>query len=234
MATPVELPKLGNTVEECIIAKWLKKKGDALSAGDIVVEIETDKATFEVAAPVDGTLLETFFHEGALAPVFANLFVIGESGESVESFRPPVGRAPGPAGGPPAASVAQPKNAGEGAGSGPGGPPHNGNLTPRARRFAEEHKVYASSFAGSGPGGRVLEEDVRRAYYSPPSAPPAPSVPRATTIREKIARRMRESLASTAQYTLNTSANATGLLTLRSKIKASINDLVTFCTIEAL
>ena len=84
MATPVEAPKLGNTVEECLVAKWRKQKGDAVSAGDVVVEIETDKATFEVAAPVGGTLLETFFAEGALVPVFTNLFVIGEPGESVE------------------------------------------------------------------------------------------------------------------------------------------------------
>ena len=88
MATPVEAPKLGNTVEECLVAKWLKRKGDSVSAGETVVEIETDKATFEVAAPVGGTVLETFFAEGALAPVFTNLFVIGEPGENVEAFRP--------------------------------------------------------------------------------------------------------------------------------------------------
>jgi len=61
MATPVEAPKLGNTVEECLVAKWLKRKGDPVSAGETVVEIETDKATFEVVAPVAGTLIETFF-----------------------------------------------------------------------------------------------------------------------------------------------------------------------------
>ena len=88
MANPVEVPKLGNTVEECLIAKWRKHKGERVSAGDVVAEIETDKATFEVTAPVDGTVLETFFDEGALVPVFTNLFVIGEAGESVDAFRP--------------------------------------------------------------------------------------------------------------------------------------------------
>ena len=83
MATAVEVPKLGNTVEECLIAKWRKHKGDRVSAGEVVAEIETDKATFEVTAPVDGTLLETFFEEGTLVPVFTNLFVIGEAGENV-------------------------------------------------------------------------------------------------------------------------------------------------------
>jgi pyruvate/2-oxoglutarate dehydrogenase complex dihydrolipoamide acyltransferase (E2) component len=88
MATPVEVPKLGNTVEECIIARWCKKKGDPVNAGDVVAEIETDKATFEVTAPVNGTLIETFYDEGALAPVFTNLFVIGDPTESPTSFRP--------------------------------------------------------------------------------------------------------------------------------------------------
>ena len=73
MATPVEVPKLGNTVEECIVARWCKRKGDAVLAGDVIAEIETDKATFEVTAPVNGTLIATFFDEGALAPVFTRL-----------------------------------------------------------------------------------------------------------------------------------------------------------------
>src|SRR5271157_2084416 len=88
MAIPVEVPKLGNTVEECLIAKWRKHKGEQVSAGEVVVEIETDKASFEVTAPAGGTLLETFFDEGALVPVFTNLFVIGEAGENVDAFRP--------------------------------------------------------------------------------------------------------------------------------------------------
>src|SRR5215472_7701171 len=84
MPTLVEVPKLGNTVEECIVARWCKRPGDKVSEGDIVAEIETDKATFEVAAPVTGTLIATYYDEGALAPVFTSLFVIGEPGESVE------------------------------------------------------------------------------------------------------------------------------------------------------
>jgi len=67
MATPVKIPKPGNTVEECIVTPWMKHKGDPVASGDLVVEIETDKATFEISAPVGSTLLETFFEEGALA-----------------------------------------------------------------------------------------------------------------------------------------------------------------------
>src|SRR3954466_1795307 len=88
MATPVEAPKLGNSVEECLISRWVKRKGEAVSAGDVVAEIETDKATFEVTLPVDGVLLDSFFDEGALVPVFTNIFVVGAPGGSAEKCRP--------------------------------------------------------------------------------------------------------------------------------------------------
>src|SRR4051795_39019 len=82
MPTPVEVPKLGNTVEECLIARWAKHNGDTVAAGDLVCEIETDKATFEVTAPVDGTILEILFDEGAYVPVFTTIFTIGEANEA--------------------------------------------------------------------------------------------------------------------------------------------------------
>src|SRR5215469_7151281 len=89
MAISVEVPKLGNTVEECIVSRWCKWPGELVAAGDVVAEIETDKATFEVTAPSAGTLLEQFFEEGGVAPVFARLFVIGEPGEIVSGATTP-------------------------------------------------------------------------------------------------------------------------------------------------
>ena len=269
MAIAVEVPKLGNTVEECLIAKWCKRKGERVSIGEVVAEIETDKATFEVTAPVDGTLLETFFDEGALVPVFTNLFVLGEPGESADAFRPqgaahPVAATATDA---VAAAPAAPKAERETARPVPAAPA--GSFSPRARRFAGEHGFHPAAVTGSGPGGRVLEEDLRKLYHSTPrvsslakkqieegmevggegsgtagmvlSSDLVPPATRISGIREKIARRMRESLTNTAQYTLTTSANAGGLLLVRAKVKASkgvadinINDLVTFCTIQAL
>lgn len=288
MATPIEVPKLGNTVEECILTKWHRKKGDPVSAGDDIADIETDKATFEITAPVDGTILELFFEEGALVPVFTNVCVIGNAGESVEAFRPQATAANGPAA---PAHVAQPRvepraeplvhqrapapelrvpnsipsPARSGALS--------GALSPRARRFAEEHSFHPASVPGSGPDGRVLEEDLRKLYYSSPRVSAAARAhirdgaevkaevkgdgsgtggmvlssdlgapgTRVSNMRDRIARRMRESLSTTAQYTLNATAGAGGLLAVRAKVKAmqgaadiNINDLVVFCTIKAL
>jgi pyruvate dehydrogenase E2 component (dihydrolipoamide acetyltransferase) len=478
MATPVEVPKLGNSVEECIIGRWVKRVGDALAAGDVVVEIETDKTTFEVTAPVGGKLLATFFEEGAVVPVFTNFFVVGDAGEDADAFRPQAAGAvatatagavvPAPAAvsgavvpaavaaigtvarrgdagedadasraaptatavaagpaavaaGPAAAAVGTAAHVGDTGGNadasraapaaaavaavstvahrgdaggnaeasraaptvaaglvaatvstaarrgdaggnaeasraapttaaGPVGPvaatpgstaAHVGDtggnadasraaptvaaglvattvstaarrgdtggnaeasraatavgtaartgdaggnaeasraaptaaavaagpvaatvstaarrgdaggnaeasraattvstaarMSPRARRFAEVHDFHPAAAIGSGPSGRILEEDLRKLFEARPKSAPR------SRLRETIARRMRESLATTAQYTMNASADAAGLLMLRARIKASvgaadinINHLVTFCTIRAL
>jgi len=282
MAVAVEMPKLGNTVEECLIAKWVKREGQAVSAGETVVEIETDKTSFEVTAPVDGTVLATFFEQGALVPVFTTLFVIGNPGESGEAFRPQSkGSTPatnGPGAQTPNAGDANPGNRSVVRAIGDASLPHSAApLSPRAQRFAEEHKFHPQAVSGSGPGGRVLEADLRALYHSSTKVSGAASrrmqsggeaplegsgiggmilgadlgvdlasdrdapEARISGVREKIARRMRESLASTAQYTLHSSADAGGLLLLRARIKASsagpdinINDLVTFCVVRAL
>ncbi len=295
------MPKLGNTVEQCLLVAWHKHKGDAVCAGEVLAEMETDKATFDLTAPRDGTLLEVFFDDGATVPVFTNVCVIGEPGEAIEGYRPQppvpsvtagtpviagIGNAPAAAaqmgtaaaspapgggadrtsamtqsnGGPPATQPATPA---------PSIPVPVGQMSPRARRFAAEHGFQPPTQPGSGPGGRILERDVRaRLLSAPPTTRAARSlinsgyelrgpgsgvggmiraddlVPppvRFSGMRERIAQRMGESLASTAQYTLHASADATELLALRREIKAlpgapdiTVNHLVAFCAIRAV
>jgi len=205
MATAVQVPQFGNTVEQCIVTRWFTRKGSSVSAGDVIAEIETDKTTFEINAPVDGTVLETFYEEGAVVPVFANLCVIGTEGESAET-----------------------------SGSRAGLPPPIANVSPRARRLAELHGIDSAAITGSGPNGRVIERDVRVLYDRADRRRPATPGARAT-----IARRLRESLASTAQYTMHAAATATGLLAFRAQLKSTavdinINHLVSYCTVRAL
>ncbi len=262
MAIPIQMPQPGNTVEECLLVSWTRKKGERVSAGEVIAEIETDKAAFEVEAPADGVLLETFFEEGALVPVFTNICVVGEPGEDVEGFRPSPVTAPAPERRPePTAREAAPEP--------PPAAPAGGAtvLSPRARQFAAEHDFFPEVVSGSGPGGRVLEADLRDLYERSPRVSPLaremmkegyrargagsginqmivsrdlsePPV-RLSRLRQTIARRMRESLAGAAQYTLHASADATGLLRLRAALKAAgepvnINDLVTYCTVVTL
>lgn len=88
MATPVIMPKQGQTVESCIITKWHKKKGDKVEVGDLLFSYETDKASFDEEAKVSGVLLDIFFEEGEEVPVLTNVCVIGEPGEDVLKFNP--------------------------------------------------------------------------------------------------------------------------------------------------
>jgi len=262
------MPKLGNTVEECLLAKWTRRKGDRVSEGDIIAEIETDKATFEVPAPASGAMLETFFEEGALVPVFANICVIGEPGESTGEFAPKSRAAA--SNGSASVAPAEPdpelqRGREQAVHVAPGAV--SGLASPRARRFAAQRGIDIGGISGSGPGGRVLEQDLREAYYSAPRASglarrrmaegyeraanatgmngmfvaadlgePGIALPR---MRETIARRMRESLSTTAQYTLTSSAGAAGLLAIRRREKTrrpdvTINALVLFAAIRAL
>jgi pyruvate dehydrogenase E2 component (dihydrolipoamide acetyltransferase) len=86
MATVVIMPKQGQSVESCIITEWNKKKGDKVTKGEILFSYETDKASFEEEAPVDGVLLELFFQEGDDVPVLTNVCVIGAEGEAIDAL----------------------------------------------------------------------------------------------------------------------------------------------------
>lgn len=274
MATTVEMPKLGNTVQECLLSAWLRHKGDSVAAGDIIAEVETDKASFEIVAPADGILLDTYVDEGAIVPVFTTICAIGAAGEDVAGL----GAAPGaqqargedgdvsarPLGDVPELNQAQATAAQQRADSG-----SSASLSPRARRYARDHSLSQRPAAGSGPGGRILEADLRDLYYTLPRASEtaaqemagghlaggagsgiggmiragdldAPEAP-ISSVRRRIADRLRESVNSTAQYTLNGSANAGGLLAVRRHLKSdsatagiTVNHLVAFATIRAL
>ena len=285
MATSVEMPKPGNTVEECELTAWLKHKGDPVTAGDVIAEVETDKATFEVTAPADGIMLDAFFDEGALVPVYTPICVIGAPGESGEGYRPsgdgeaaprttaPAGgtrAAPDIAGAPGPARVAPVAVPGRSAAAA-----EQAAFSPRARRFARDHDIQARPTTGSGPRGRIIEPDLRALSDAVPDSYPVPRAPGTareelepgslaagagqgtgsvlpagdhdapaaalSPVRQRIAQRMRESLNCTAQYTLNGSANAGGLLAVRRVMKASpataaitISDLVAFCVVRSL
>jgi len=88
MATPVIMPKQGQTVESCIITKWHKRKGEKVEVGDLLFSYETDKASFDEEAKVSGILLDIFFEEGEEVPVLTNVAVIGQENESADIFNP--------------------------------------------------------------------------------------------------------------------------------------------------
>jgi len=103
MATPVILPRQGQSVETCAIIGWRKRIGDAVTAGEVLCEVETDKASFEIEAPADGTLLAIYYEAGSQVPVLETIAAIGKPGEKAPQ---PVARTAAVAGAPAPAAVA--------------------------------------------------------------------------------------------------------------------------------
>ena len=159
------MPKQGQSVESCIVTEFKKKVGDKVSKGEILFSYETDKATFEEEAQVEGTVLAVFFKDGDEIPVLTNVMVIGNEGESFAEFAPS-GAAPAAAEAPAAAAPAAAPAAAEApvAAAAPAGPVVAGApVSPRARKLAAEKGVDTTQVAGSGPYGRIIERDVQAA-----------------------------------------------------------------------
>ncbi|PWD98479.1 dihydrolipoamide acetyltransferase family protein [Marinilabilia rubra] len=176
MATPIIMPKQGQSVESCIITEWYKKKGDKVSPGDTLFSYETDKASFEEEATVEGTLLEIFFKDGDEVPVLTNVAVVGEEGEDAGSFAPD-GNAEGAAS-EDFSSEVPPKEVEETkAESKTDSVPHkltgelsgkSSGISPRARNRAEKEGVSTKDIKGSGPKGRIIDRDVLAVQNSRP------------------------------------------------------------------
>ena len=161
MATPIIMPRQGNTVESCIITKWNKKVGDPVAVGDVLFAYETDKAAFEEEAKEAGTVLQIFFEEGDDVPCLTNVMVIGNPGESFAEFAPSAeGAAPAEAA--PVAEAAAPEKAE--AEEIAEAPVVIGEMkiSPRARALAEKSGADLSKVVPTGPDGRVIARDVQK------------------------------------------------------------------------
>ena len=165
MASAVILPAFGNSAESAIIARWLKQPGDRVEADEPLCEIETDKATVEVASPAAGVMLERFYGEGEGVPVQTVIAAIGEPGEDVAQLRP------GGVGPTAVAAPTVPPNAAGRVSARINETPPVG-ISPRARGLAERHGLAPASLTGSGPGGRVIERDIQAAIRAQPRMTP--------------------------------------------------------------
>jgi len=166
MVSEVILPRQGQSVETCLILEWKVRVGEKVRQGESLCEVETDKAVFDIEAPRDGTLLKVYHQEGEDVPVLSRLALLGEPGEDIaaweqaalpESAAGPTRTAtqPGPAAQPAPADAALPAPA-------PAPRVPGAGISPRARRLAARLGIDAAALAGSGPGGRVIERDIRR------------------------------------------------------------------------
>ena len=199
MAIPVEMPKMSDTMEEGVLVAWLAEEGASVSAGDVIAQVETDKATMDLEVYDDGVLLKRVVGEGESVPIGALIAVLGAEGESPDAILGQYGgdgasaEAAPPAGGEPVPSV-QPVG-GDGASAStpapasPAGDPGSESgagsgrvkASPLARRMAEEGGIDLAAIQGSGPDGRVVKRDVEAALEGSAPAPAPSAAPKEVT-----------------------------------------------------
>jgi pyruvate dehydrogenase E2 component (dihydrolipoamide acetyltransferase) len=192
------------------IVRWLKQEGDEVTQGEPLVEVEAAKVTSEVEAEVSGVLARILVAEGETVPVRTRLCVIDAAGEVRASpATPPKPAVPatGTAPSPEASTSMQ--------------------VIPAARKLAKEHGIDLGQVRGSGPGGRITVEDVQRMIsvpahptpsISPASSPTGQTIP-LTGMRGTIARRMQQSLQTSAQVTLISEVDVSALVQVREELK---------------
>ena len=159
MATPIIMPRQGQSVESCIITAWNKKVGDAVEKGDILFSYETDKSSFDEAAPESGKILAIFREEGDDVPCLETVCVIGQDGEDFSAFIPAGEDAPAEA-----AKVEEaPAAAVQAAEAAPVAPATaiSGAISPRAKNLAEKTGADLLKATPTGPNGRIIERDVQ-------------------------------------------------------------------------
>jgi pyruvate dehydrogenase E2 component (dihydrolipoamide acetyltransferase) len=175
MTTNILMPALSPTMTEGTLARWLKKEGETVKAGDVIAEIETDKATMEVEAVDEGVLGKILVADGTVGvKVNEPIAVLVEAGEAVPAAGAAKAAPPPPKAEPPPAPVAKAAPAPNG--HAPNGTAHAGErlfVSPLARRMAEQAGIDLSGLKGTGPNGRIVKADIEAAHKGQPAVAPA-------------------------------------------------------------
>lgn len=250
MPIAVEMPKMTDTMQEGQLVAWLVEEGATIAAGDVIAQVETDKATMDVEAYDDGVLLRRVAQEGDSLPIGGLIAVLGERGESADAI---LGQyAQGAESEAPKEQEAEPEDAAQQAA--PEG--RSVRSSPLARRMATEHGLDMAELAGSGPEGRIIKRDVEaaleRAREGAKKRAPAPrpirrlagtrgfETVRISNMRRTIARRLAQSKFTSPHFYLTVDVAMERVVEARTHlnevapVKISYNDLVTKAAAAAL
>jgi pyruvate dehydrogenase E2 component (dihydrolipoamide acetyltransferase) len=260
MAEIIYMPKLSDTMTEGVVAEWTKKVGDKVASGELLAEIETDKATMEFESFYDGVLLHIGVEKGKTAPVNAILAIIGEAGEDisalianagsaapvVEAAKEEVKSTPAPVAEVKTAPapVASPAAVAPSANS-------NGRViaSPLAKKLAEEKGVDISTVAGTGEAGRIVKRDVdhyvpytpaQRSFSAAPVGQESFTDVTISQMRKTIARRLAESKFTAPHFYLTMDIDMDNAIKSRKSlnaiegVKVSFNDMVVKAVAMAL
>jgi pyruvate dehydrogenase E2 component (dihydrolipoamide acetyltransferase) len=258
MAEIVYMPKLSDTMTEGVVATWNKNVGDTVKAGEVLAEIETDKATMEFESFYDGVLLHIGVEKGKTAPVNAILAIIGDTGEDVsalianagsapvvEAVKEEVKAAPAP--------VAEVKATPTPVSTPAAVPSSNANgrviASPLAKKLAEEKGVDISTVAGTGEAGRIVKRDVdhyvpytpaQRSFSAAPAGEESFTDVTISQMRKTIARRLAESKFTAPHFYLTMDIDMDNAIKSRKSlnaiegVKVSFNDMVVKAVAMAL
>jgi pyruvate dehydrogenase E2 component (dihydrolipoamide acetyltransferase) len=248
MAAVIYMPKLSDTMTEGVVAEWNKNIGDEVSEGEVLAEIETDKATMEFESFFDGVLLHIGVEKGQAAPVNSLLAIIGEKGEDVEKIlaeaqsaapkeevkeEAPAAATPAPTPSPapvaaPAAAVPPPAPAP----AQPAAVESNGRVfaSPLAKKMAEERGIDLSNVNGTGENGRIVKRDIDHYVPYVPAAAPVAARPAhvgvetftdepVSQMRKTIAKRLAESKFTAPHFYLTISLDMDKAIDLRTQLK---------------
>ena len=239
MATNVVMPQMGYDMREGTVVRWYKQEGETINRGEVIADIETDKATVEFEAYTGGVLGRIVAAEGVAVPVGNLIAIITEPGEAVPepAVVPPAAAEPAPAPTPETvAAVAPPAAA----------PPADGQVraSPIARRLARERGIDLSLLTGTGPNGRVVEQDVLDYQPAAETAPapaaasavaaPADSRIELSRMRQTIARVTADSKSTTPHFYVTAEIDMGKAMALRRDVndaaapenRVSVNDLM--------
>jgi len=238
MAEIIDMPKLSDTMSVGTLVKWNIQEGQTVAFGDILGEVETDKATMELSCTVPGTILKIYAPAGSQLPVGAPICAIGKKGEAAPA---PGQAAPAPKAAAPAipestsipcippapAASAAPATQSDG---------NRAKVSPYAKRMAAQAAINAGSLAGSGPGGRRIASDITAAASAPAVAASAGAVNVAVAppadgkgiqpdadvpvggMRQTIARRLLESKVTVPHFYLEVEVDAAPLMAMRESL----------------
>jgi pyruvate dehydrogenase E2 component (dihydrolipoyllysine-residue acetyltransferase) len=227
MASRVIMPKLTDSMEEGVVVKWRKAEGERVESGDVLAEIETDKAVMDLEAFASGTLLKILVPEGTTVPSGTLIGVIGEPDEDIRDIlaggQPSATRPSAPR--PSPAAVALPEE--------------NKLASPRVRTLARERGIDLKTVQGSGPGGRIVERDLEP-FLTKKEQPTVREIP-LTQMRKAIVRMTTQSKAPVPHFYVTIEADmAEGLRVIEESKKAaasspiSINHLLIAAAARAL
>ena len=254
MAETINMPKLGFDMAEGVLVRWVKQVGENINKGDVLAEIETDKATVEVESPAGGVVLQLIVNQGDVVPVNAPIAVVGVAGEvvseqsSVSSKKAADDKAPALSGveGAPQTQVT-PASVPSTVST-----PSDGAIkaSPLAKKIARDNNINLAQLQGTGPGGRVVRKDVesvisdKSSVSSKQSARPITNyqlqvtpddeVVQLTKLRQAIARRMTESKTSVPHFYVSHEYNMDAVMAMRKQVneylpdneKLSVNDFI--------